>query len=55
MKIEDFGASMEHYKLLEGSIGSQESINVNELNYIRLRAAEINQAYAEIEKEMGME
>ena len=93
MKIEDFGASMEHYKLLEGSVGSQESINVNELNYIQLgisplasneeirkkykqlmksfhpdmalsaeakkefqkRAVEINQAYAEIKKERGME
>lgn len=98
MRIEDFGASMEHYKLLEGSTENStenrsQSNSVNEINYIRLgisplasneeirkkyrqlmksfhpdmalseeakkefekRAAEINQAYAEIKKERGME
>src|SRR3990167_10671738 len=89
--IEDFGASMESYKLLVGKVQTQESIN--EINYIRLgisslasndeirkkykqlmksfhpdmalsieakkefekRAAEINDAYAEIKKERGIE
>ena len=36
MKIEDFGASMEHYKLLEGKVESQRPESVNEINYIRL-------------------
>ena len=36
MKIEDFGASMEHYKLLEGKVESQTQTSVNETNYIRL-------------------
>ena len=91
MGIEDFGASMESYKLLVGKVQTQESIN--EINYIRLgisslasndeirkkykqlmksfhpdmalsieakkefqkRATEINQAYAEIKKERGIE
>lgn len=92
MGIEDFGASMESYKLLVGNVEPvQESIN--EMNYVRLgisslasndeirkkykqlmksfhpdmalsveakkefqkRAAEINQAYAEIKKERRME
>ena len=93
MKIEDFGASMESYKLLEGRVESQTQEPMNEINYIRLgisplasneevrkkykqlmksfhpdmalsteakkefekRAAEINNAYAEIKKERGME
>ena len=93
MKIEDFGASMEHYKLLEGRVEFQKQESVKEINYIRLgisplasndeirkkyrqlmksfhpdmalsieakkefekRAAEINDAYAEIKKERGME
>jgi hypothetical protein len=94
MGIEDFGASMESYKLLVGNVGMQEpGSSINEINYIRLgisllasndeirkkykqlmktfhpdmalsveakkefqkRAAEINQAYAEIKKERRME
>ena len=92
MKIEDFGASMESYKLLEGRVEFQQE-SVNEINYIILgisplasneevrkkykqlmksfhpdmalsveakkefgkRAAEINQAYAEIKKERRIE
>ena len=93
MKIEDFGASMESYKLLEGRVEFQTQKSINEVNYIRLgisplasndeirkkyrqlmksfhpdmalsteakkefekRTTEINQAYAEIKKERGME
>lgn len=93
MGIEDFGASMESYKLLVGKVEPQMRESINEINYIRLgisslasndeirkkyrqlmksfhpdmvlsveakkefqkRAAEINQAYAEIKKERGME
>lgn len=93
MKIEDFGASMAHYKLLEGRVEFQKQESVNEINYIRLgisplasndeirkkyrqlmksfhpdmalsieakkefekRSYEINQAYAEIKKERGIE
>lgn len=93
MKIEDFGASMAYYKLLEGRVEFQKKESVNEINYIRLgisplasndeirkkyrqlmksfhpdmalsieakkefekRSYEINQAYAEIKKERGME
>ena len=36
MKIEDFGASMESYKLLEGRVESQTQEPMNEINYIRL-------------------
>ena len=93
MEIEDFGASMESYKLLEGRVEFQTQESINEINYIRLgisplasneeirkkykqlmksfhpdmtlsteakkefekRATEINNAYAEIKKERGME
>lgn len=93
MGIEDFGASMESYKLLVGKVEPQMQDSINEINYIRLgisslasndeirkkykqmmksfhpdmalsveakkefqkRAAEINQAYAEIKKERRME
>lgn len=92
MGIEDFGASMAYYKLLEGGVESHTDTS-NEINYIRLgisplasndeirkkyrqlmksfhpdmalsedakkefqkRAAEINDAYAEIKKERGMD
>ena len=36
MKIEDFGASMESYKLLEGRVEFQTQKSINEVNYIRL-------------------
>ncbi len=94
MGIEDFGASMESYKLLVGEVEPMQwSGSINEINYVRLgisslasndeirkrykqlmksfhpdmalsveakkefqkRAAEINQAYAEIKKERRME
>ena len=37
MRIEDFGASMEHYKLLEGNVENRpQSNSIDEINYIRL-------------------
>lgn len=36
MRIEDFGASMEHYKLLEGNIENRKQNPINEINYIIL-------------------
>lgn len=36
MKIEDFGASMEHYKLLEGKVESQTRTYADDTNYIWL-------------------
>lgn len=41
MKIEEFGASMEHYKLLAGKVGSQTQESINEINYVRLGISQL--------------